>query len=91
VGQGGKDGDIVDVTGPGVATQAFMARVVVPAPAPEDPRVAVVRMLADAIVAAVAAGDLVGAAAATEGLARMLERLESVGTGGETASVRRLR
>ena len=87
----GQDGDIVDVTGPGVATQSFMARVVVPGLAEEGPRVVVVRALTDAIVAAVAVGDVVGALAGAAGLVEVLRRLGAEESFSDVAEVRRVR
>ncbi|HWA24348.1 MAG TPA: hypothetical protein VG734_01645 [Lacunisphaera sp.] len=91
-GEVGQAEDVVDVTGPGASTRAFIARVPVPGPVSDAPRVAVVRALAEAIVAAVTVGDVVGASAAAAGLSEMLQRLLS---GEETspsiADVRHIR
>lgn len=87
----GQTGDIVDVTGPGASTPAFIARVPVPGPVNDAPRVAVVRALTDAIVAAVAVGDVVGASAAAAGLTEMLQRLSADETSLGIADVRRIR
>ncbi|HWA72728.1 MAG TPA: hypothetical protein VG937_10350 [Polyangiaceae bacterium] len=82
-------GDVVDVTGPGASMRAFIARVPVPGPVNDAPRVAVVGALTDAIVAAVAVGDVVGASAAAAGLTEMLQRLGAEESSSGIADERR--